>query len=772
MENIKIVGLTQIQAQKRLKERHLRGKTKLSTKSYKQILFENIFSLFNFINLSIAILLAEVGSVKNCLFMIVVISNTFIGIIQEIRSKRIIDKLSIVNQTKVTVRRDGEYRQLTKNELVKDDIIKLSSGCQIPNDCVVVKGSCEVNESLLTGESDSIYKPTGEKLLSGSFVVSGSCLCKIVGVGENNYADSLLGQIKYVKRPKSEIYEVIRRIIVVISICIIPFGLILFYNQYTLSHTVLKEAVESTAAALIGMIPEGLILLISTVFAMGVIRLSKKNVLSQDLYSLETLARTDTLCLDKTGTLTTGEMTVERIIPVNCELKSFEEYVCAIAANSEDENSTIIALKKKYNTAANITVVNKIPFSSDRKWSAVCTEDNGSIIIGSFEMIFKDKNINLNEYLDKKDIEKYRVIAVAASKERVENFVLPENTELKGFIFLSEKMRDSVYDTIKYFSDQKVDLKIISGDNPSTVSRLCADIFGKDCGCVDLSRVNDDRIPELVESNKIFGRATPAQKKLIVSALKKNGHTVGMVGDGVNDVLALKESDCSIALANGSPAARSISRLVLLNSDFSALPDIVSEGRRSINNLQNSASLFLTKTIFSVIMTLIFMFINHPYPFEPIQMTLVSALTIGFPGFVLSFLKNDKPINGSFLSNILKNSVPAALSDIVSVLTAVLLAEPLNLSSEEISSLCVAALAVTGLILIVKIYSPLTPLRLFVIITSVTGFVTVFSFFGSFFSLASVFTYIDFYMAALGAADAMILIGLMYIFSAVGGHSD
>ncbi len=763
MDNINISGLSEEEAAKRLKLTKHGRKNKSTTKSYKHIFFENIFSLFNFINAAIAVVLLEVGSVKNCLFMLVVICNTFIGIIQEIRSKRVIDKLSIVNQSEVTVIRSGKSRSVDINELVKDDIIELKSGCQIPNDCIIVNGNCEVNESLVTGESDSVFKPEGEKLLSGSFVVSGNCLCKIVGVGSENYADSLLGQIKYVKKSSSEIVDVIRKIIVVISIIIIPFGALLFYNQYTLSHSTLKEAVESSAAALIGMIPEGLVLLITTVFAMGIIRLSKRNVLSQDLYSLETLARADVLCLDKTGTVTTGEMNLEKTVAVNENNEELNNLIRVIANNSEDGNATITAIKNYCSENINCTVTKKIPFSSDRKWSAICTNEFHNVIMGSAEMIFKSGA----DYsaLSSDDLEKYRVIAVAVTNSDINDFNLPDDIELKGFVLMSEKVRESVADTFKYFEQEDVTLKIISGDNPVTVQKLCGSVFNKDCGCVDMSTVSDEDIPNIVEENKIFGRATPTQKKLIVSALKNKGHTVGMVGDGVNDVLALKESDCSIALANGSAATRSISRLVLLDSDFSSLPQVVSEGRRSINNLQNSASLFLAKTIFSAVMTLIFMFINYPYPFEPIQMTLVSCLTIGFPSFVLSFLKNNKRISGSFLKTVIKNSVPAAVTNIAAVLTIVLLSETVKFDSLEVSSLCVTALAVTGIMLIIKIYKPLTPLRIFVITVSISGFVLAFSFFSGFFGLTSVLTYIDVYMIITAISAAIVLWVLMYLFS-------
>lgn len=754
MENkLNTVGLTDEEVIERRQRGEGNAVKKLTTKSYKHIFIENIFSLFNFLNIAIAAILIYVGSFKNCLFMIVVLCNTFIGIIQEVRSKRVIDKLSIVNQSTVTVFRNGEKKEVDISELVKDDVIELSRGCQISNDCTIIRGSCEVNESLVTGESDSIFKPEGSKLLSGSFIVSGDCICKITGVGKENYADSILGQIKYVKKSNSEIVKVIKRIILIISICIIPFSALLFYNQFTLTEATLSEAVVSTAAAIIGMIPEGLVLLISTVFAIGVIRLSKKKVLSQDLYSLETLARTDVLCLDKTGTITTGEMKLENIVPANNVDKSeLEKLVNILALHSADSNSTVTALKNAYTNNIDCTVNKALPFSSDRKWSAVCTKEYGTIIMGAAEMIFKT-DLDLSA-LDNCDKDKFRIITVAKSEEEIKERDLPSNISLMGFILLSEEVRESIGETLEYFESQDVEIKVISGDNPVTVQKLCGFVFdGKNNACVDMSKVKDEEIPNIVEKNRVFGRVTPNQKKLIISALQKNGHTVGMVGDGVNDVLALKESDCSIALANGSEATRNISKLVLLDSDFRSLPSVVAEGRRSINNLQNSASLFLSKTIFSAVMTLIFMFINYPYPFEPIQLSLISTLTIGMPSFILSFQKNNKRISGSFMRNVIKNTIPATATNIFVVLGIVLFSELAKLNDVQESTLCVLTMAVTGVLLILKVYRPLSPMKISVITASISGFFLAFVVFNRFFGLTSVFDIIAIYMVVVAAVD-------------------
>lgn len=769
--NTEITGLTSAEVAERHRTGNMKNAKKVTTKSYKQIFTENIFSLFNFINLIIACVLLYVGSAKNCLFMIVVVCNTIIGIIQEVRSKRTIDKLSIINQSTVNVIRDGRMSATDITEIVKDDVIELAAGAQVPNDCTVIDGSCEVNESLITGESDSIYKEKGSSILSGSFVISGRCYCRVDKVGSENYADSILGQIKYVKKTNSEIVRVIKRIILVISISIIPFSALLFYNQIGLSHNTFEDAVVNSAAAIIGMIPEGLVLLISTVFAIGVIRLSKKNVLSQDLYSLESLARTDVLCLDKTGTVTTGEMTVHKAVPAKgITEEALTEAINVISYYCEDNGSTIAAIKEYFTDKPNCAAKGTVPFSSDRKWSAVCTEESGTYIMGAAEMIFGDScDFSV---LSEKEKNQFRIVAFAHSECEITSRELPDKIELLGFILLSERLRDSISETLNYFREQDVDIKIISGDNPITVQKLCSNIMpGNGCSCVDMSKVDDEDIPSIAENNQIFGRVTPKQKKMIISSLRKNGHTVGMVGDGVNDVLALKESDCSIGLANGSEAARNVSQLVLMDSDFSSLPEVVKEGRRSINNLQNSSAIFLAKTIFSAVMTLIFMFLDFSYPFEPIQMTLISALTIGMPSFILSFEKNNKRVKGRFLLNVVSRSIPAALTNIIGVMVIVLFGNYRNFTEEQISSLCVLTMAVVGLLLIIHIYKPVTNLRKAVLIFSIGGFVLSFMIFNSFFGLAPVYSRIAPYMLGTVLGCIIVFEFLIRIFEKAAENS-
>ncbi len=726
-----ITGLNNAEVLQMRKEGKCNKKAKPASKSYKRILFENIFTVFNIVNAVLAVLLFLSGSVKNCLFMIVVISNTFIGIIQEIRAKKTVDKLSIINTETINVIRNGNPQTVTVTELVLGDVISIGRGEQVPNDCTVLCGNCEVNESLLTGESDPVTKKEGDELLSGSYIIGGKAVCKITAAGRDNYADTILRQIKRVKQPNSEIVQFINKIILIIAFSIIPIGGLLFYNQYTLSQGTYKEALTGTATAVIGMIPEGLILLTSTVFAVGVIRLSKKNVLSQDLYSLESLARIDVLCLDKTGTITTGKMQVSGIAAANgfCD-DDVKRAMSIFAGYSEDNNSVTEAIKSYVKNSYKCTVLSTVPFTSERKWSAITTEEYGTLIMGAKEMIFTSGTV-----LPETD-DNYRNIAFAVSAKNIDGNNVPNDVKLIGYVKFTEELRSGIEKTFDYFTDQGVEIKVISGDSPETVKRLCSGIFKEEQHCIDMSKVCDEDIEKTVEENTIFGRVSPEQKRKIITALKKCGHKVGMVGDGVNDVLALKESDCSAAPVSGSSAARNTARLVLLNSDLRSLADVVAEGRRSINNLQKSASLFFVKTIFSAIMSVIFMITDFSYPLEPIQMTLVSALTIGFPSFILSFLKNNTRIKDDFLKSIAVNSLPAALTDVITVVSIVLLSETFALTDVQVSGLCVISLAVTGIILIINIYKPLTRIKLFVTGVQIIGFVSVLLLWADFFNIA------------------------------------
>ena len=699
------IGLTSKEVEERKQKGLVNEDTTLPTKKISTILKENFFTLFNFLNLFLAIAIFAVGSYKNMLFMGVVIINTAISTFQEIHAKKIIDKLSILAESKAKVIRDGKNEEISIHEIVLDDILEYEAGNQIVADCILQEGEIEVNESFLTGESDSIYKKAGDLLLSGSIIVSGTCKAKVKHVGKDNYAAEISAKAKYVKKVKSEIMDSLNKIIRILTFAIIPIGLLLFCNQYFHLGVDIKEAVVKTVAAMIGMIPEGLVLLTSTVFAVSVARLSKRKVLVQDLYCVETLARVDVLCLDKTGTLTEGKMEVIDYAPNTILREELEVHLRNYANACNDNNGTMLALKDKFENKEEKTreVEKLIPFSSQTKWSAVTYKDGVTFILGAPEFVLRNE---ISDYKDKieEQAKKYRVLVLVKTREDVQKEVLPENIEVVGFIYIRDKIRKEAKDTINYFKAQNVQIKIISVDNPVTVSQIAKEVGVVNAeNYVDASTLKTEAdIKIAVDKYSVFGRVTPIQKKQLVTTLKEKGHTVAMTGDGVNDVLALKESDCSIAMANGSDATKNISQLILLDSNFASMPEVVLEGRRSINNLQRSASLFLVKTIYSSVLSLLFLVMQREYPFMPIQLSLISTATIGIPSFLLALEPNKDRVEGSFLKNVIKKAIPTALTAIVLILIITVLNMIGKVSNEIYSSLCVIA---TGLAAIVLIFT-------------------------------------------------------------------
>ena len=652
------IGLTKEEVEERIKENKVNYDTSLPTKSIKTIVRENIFTLFNLINILLGVAVFCVGSYKNLLFLIVIFCNTAISIIQEINSKKAVDKLSILAQAKVNCIRDGEKQEIGINSIVLDDLLMLETGNQIVADSIILEGEVEVNESFITGESDVIYKRKGDTLLSGSFVVSGKCKAEVIHIGDENYTSKISSGAKYVKKVNSEIMKSLNGIIKIVSIAIVPIGILLFFNQLGLTENSFKNAVVNTVAAIIGMIPEGLVLLTSTVLAVSVIRLSKRKVLVQELYCIETLARVDTLCLDKTGTITEGTMEVNDIIEITKSKEELEEILSEISSASDDNNSTIEAIRAKYKNKQKWKVINKIPFSSQKKWSGVCFKDKGSYIIGAPEFVLREKYDEYKERIEKYSND-YRVIIVANSEGDFIEKELPDKLEVLGFVLISDVIRKEANKTLKYFKEQGVNIKIISGDNPITVSKIAkrAGVENSE-KYINMQEIKTkEQLEKAAKEYTIFGRVTPVQKKELVQALKKEGHTVAMTGDGVNDVLALKEADCSIAMASGSDATRNVAELVLLDSNFASMPEIVLEGRRTINNIERSATLFLVKTIYAGILAIIFLFVNMPYPFMPIQLTLISTVTIGIPSFVLALEPNKERIKGKFLRNVISRAL-------------------------------------------------------------------------------------------------------------------
>lgn len=708
-------GLKQEEVEFRIKNNMVNFNTEATTKSVRQIVRENVLTLFNIINIVLAIAVICVGSFKNLTFISIIILNTLISIIQELRSKKTLDRLKVISAAKVKAIRDGKECLLDINEIVLDDIVHFETGNQVVVDSVIRDGEVEVDESFITGEADTIFKKSGELLLSGSFIVSGKVLCQVEHIGLDNYTAKISSDTKYIKPISSEIMRSLNKIVSTISFLIVPVGILLFSRQMYIEGNTISQAVVSTVAALIGMIPEGLVLLTSTVLAVSVIRLSSRKVLVQDLYCIETLARVDTICLDKTGTITEGSMEVVDEVVVSD--KDIATIVGNINYSLDESNPTALALKAKYDKKNTFHEIEKIPFSSSRKYSGVVYEE-GCYFIGAPEFILKKK---IKKY--EKDLEKYtknyRVILVAFAKDKD-----LADVEVVGYLLLQDKIRKEAPATLAYFKEQGVKIKIISGDNPDTVYGIAVRAgLSKDSKKIDATKLQSDKdILDSIEKYDVFGRVTPEQKKKFVIALQALGHTVAMTGDGVNDVLALKEADCSIAMANGSDATKNVSQLVLLDSNFASMPHVVGEGRRTINNIERSASLFLVKTIYATLLALIFIFIDMPYPFIPIQLTLASVVTIGIPSFILALQPNHDLVKGSFLRSVLQRAIPPAITIVLNILVVFIATNIFHFSYEQTSTLSVAITGYTSFILLYKTCKPLNPLRTVLFVTMFTAF--------------------------------------------------
>lgn len=677
-------GLSLQEVEERKSKGLVNGEEQVTTKTIKQIVLGNLITLFNILNIGLAVMVLTVGSLKNALFMGTVICNLAIGIVQEIKAKRIIDKLKIMSAHKAHVIRDSKEYEIPLSEIVQDDILLLKSGDQIGSDCLLVSGECHVNESLVTGESDAIEKKEGDELLSGSFIVSGSVKCRVIRVGRENYVNKISDGAKYIKKPNSEILLTIKKIVKIATIYLLVISGFLFVNQFSIAETTFDEAVINTVAAVVGMIPSGLILLISTVLASSVIRLSKYQTLVQELYCIETLARCNAICLDKTGTITDGQMEVEDIYFVN---EDVSDDIKKFVWSQDDVNSTLLAIRKYYPEKVNIKPEYVIPFSSDKKYSAVGFED-GTYYLGAAEFLFENTPESIISLQEEFMEDGLRVIVFAKSGCLKKQDNLPDDLEPLALIALTDTLRSNAKETINYFIKQDVRLFVISGDHPKTVGSIAkaAGIPEYD-KIIDMSTINEENVDEVAGEYTVYGRVKPDQKLALIKALKKKGFTVAMTGDGVNDVLALKEADCSIAMQSGSSAARCASQIVLMNSDFSSMPKIVGEGRRSINNIQRSASLFLVKTIYACLLGLMFAIVSKNYPFEPIQLTLISTLFIGLPSLLLGFEPNYKLISGKFFSSIMKIAVPGGILVATNVMLTVYGADWINAPEAQISTM-------------------------------------------------------------------------------------
>ena len=680
------------------------------TKTIKQIIIDNFCTYFNFINILLGGAIIGAGiyghqiidALKNCLFMGVIIFNSIISIIQEVISKKIIDKLSVISAAKVTAIRDKQEQSLGLDEIVLDDILKFDSGNQVVVDSIILEGNVEVNESFITGESKAINKKKGDMILSGSFIISGSCYAKVEHIGADNYIAKISKEAKYEKKANSVIMNSFEGLLKFLSIVIIPVGALLLTNQLIVTNYDITASILNTVGALIGMIPEGLLLLTSSVMAVSIMRLSKYNVLVQQLYCIETLARVDVICLDKTGTITTGKMEMlDFIFATKNNPDKINEVLSNMVYAFSSVNQTLAAIKEKCPKKDTMEVLEVKEFSSARKYSAVCFKDYGTVYLGAPEFVLKDNVSKYQKILTK--YQDYRTIVLAKNNETIGSL---ENLEVLGFIIIQDEIRKEAPATLKYFQDQNVRVKIISGDNFETVTSIAKRAGLISANGVDARLINEDNAKEMVEKYDIFGRVTPEQKKLLINALKSNGHTVAMTGDGVNDVLALKCADCSIAMASGADAAKNVSQLVLLDSNFASMPKVVAEGRRTINNVERSASLLLIKTIFTSILVIICIFIKSEYFYLPIQLSLITTCTISVPSFFLALEPNTDLVKGNFMLKVVGKSIPPALTVVFNVVMITLFKEAFNLDSDLTSTLIVIMTSTTGFINLFRMSRP------------------------------------------------------------------
>ena len=792
------IGLTADEVASRVAEGKINGEQTIKTKSIPQILRENILTFFNFIFVAFAVILLfftvfefgadgkvtaqfNVGILGNFGFMILIVGNCAVGVIQGIRSKLTMDKLSLLSAPKAVVVRDGEETEINIESIVLDDLMVLSTGKQICADGIVVDGSIEVNESLITGEPDAILKNPGDEVMSGSFVVSGKAKCQVTHIGQDNFVMKISSGAKYFKRPSSEIWRSLMFVTKFMSIVIIPVGIALFLIKYLGQQGELSDTVIKTLGTLIGMMPSGLVALATTVFCVSVIRLSKHKTNAQDLYCIETLARVDVLCLDKTGTITEGTMEVNSVESTldEGEVKQLlKDFTHALDA----EDATSMAIK---DFVADLSPAREhsgiVPFSSARKWSGA-TFDGVSYVLGAPEFVFRNLDDDKQEKISAMAEQGYRVLVLAKAQSAFDGQNLPDGLELVAYVYITDKIRAEAPDTLRYFREQGVTVKIISGDNPATVRAVALRAGLEDCdNIIDMSTVADDQIEDIAEKYTIFGRVLPDQKLALVKALKKHGHTVAMTGDGVNDVLALKEADCSVAMASGSDAAKNVSSLVLLDSNFASMPKVVEEGRRSINNLERSASLYLMKTLYNTMLAVLFMIVPFDLPFEPRHLTLISSVTIGIPSVVLALEPNKDRVSGHFLPKVLSHALPGSITVVLGAV-AVIIANACflkDLRLEQVQSLYLVLTTFVGLMYLFKVSMPFNWIHVLNFVAMIGIFVAFYfidlGFFSTieYFGLDKDFTMDMIYaILAIGAVLLVAFVGLLFATKGVNKKED
>lgn len=739
-------GLSWQQVEERRRNGLVNGDVTIRTKSIKRILAEHIFTIFNGIQLFLGGCLLVVHSYKNMLFLGVVFWNLLIGIVQEIRSKRMIDRLSLLSQPKVTVYRNGKKKEILYEEIVQDDLLVLEIGNQVCVDVLALEGSCEVNESFLTGETEPVFKRAGDEILSGSFLVSGQVEAIAVHVGKESYANRITASAKYIKKSNSKLMNAITRIIRVITIILIPVMCLLFYNQLNTKHAGWQLAVIRSVGAVIGMIPSGLVLLTSVVLAVSMMRLAKKNTLVQDMYCIETLARVDTLCLDKTGTLTEGRMDVKGVELLQPELsgEKVDEMIVDFTTALKDHNPTFLAvqayaeevMEKMELMSREELVRHRIYFSSEKKWSLVDFEEKGCYCIGAPEFLMPEQEAlkKQSRLYAKQGI---RVLLLAHSLQHSDGKELPRELQACAFLLLEDRIRPHVAETLAYFKKQGVDVKIISGDHPETILAIArrAGMDAKLAYADATTWTSQKELEEAAKHCQIFGRVTPMQKRELIRVLKESGHVVAMTGDGVNDVMALREADCGIAMQSGSAAARNVSNIILTKSDFSAMPHIVEEGRRTIHNIGRSASLYLTKTIYATMLAVLFILLKKAYPFQPVQQTLIGMLTIGIPSFFLALEPNFERVGKDFFRSVLRYAIPGAICVIAGVCVIQYGGSLLHASWQEISTMSFLVLAAASFLELYFVSRPLCRWRGWMYLLLLAVFAGCLFIAGSFFEL-------------------------------------
>lgn len=673
-------GLTSIQVESRLNDGLKNKSGKKYSKSYWEILYTNVFTFFNILLFVIAAALIATKNYSSCFFLVVLFANMGIGLFQDIRAKIMVEKLRLQTAPSAIVHRDGVESEIPATDLVLDDIVVLVNGKQIPSDSIIVDGTIEVNESLLTGESVAVKKGVGEQVYAGSYVVSGKATIRIDKVGKDNYIEQLQAKAKTFKRPKSELLTSLNRILRMISYIIIPLGVALFVVGWFKADESIKDLVASTSGALVGMIPSGMFLLTSMTLAVGVIRLAHKKALVQELYSIEMLARVNVICFDKTGTLTDGTMSVKDVtIFDDFEGIDLKEIMGSFLTATGDQNQTALALRDKFAVNDVYKPIVVMPFSSERKYSAVTFAEYGTFVLGAPEFIYRHDDAKVNELVENASKKGMRVLLLTYNKNKISNDKIPSNAEPVAIFVIQDHVRDEAYDTIKWFNDNDVQVRIISGDNPITVSEIARQCGVEDAdNYINLEGMSLEEVAQISDKYTVFGRVNPDQKAVIVQSLQKQGKTVAMTGDGVNDILALKNADCSVAMASGSEATRNVSHLVLMDSNFASMPRVVEEGRRVINNLQNTCSLFLVKTIFSILMSIIYLFVgfiaseNNTYPFSPNHLYIWETAAIGVAAFFLALQPNKNRIKGGFVENVLARALPGGLTVVAAVSVALL----------------------------------------------------------------------------------------------------